>query len=35
MTARSFLAMIEHDPKSVATIYAAALAKNKNDKAAA
>jgi hypothetical protein len=35
MTARSFLAMIERDPKSVAAIYAAALEKNKEDAAAA
>jgi len=31
MMARSFLAMIEHDPKSVAAIYAAALEKDKED----
>jgi len=35
MTARSLLAMIEHDPKSVAAIYVAALAKDKKDAAAA
>ncbi len=35
MTAHSFLAMIEHDPKSVAAIYAAALEQNKEDAAAA
>ena len=34
MTARSFLTMIERDPKSVAAIYAAALAKDKEDAAA-
>ena len=33
MTARSLLAMIEHDPKAVAAIYAALLEKN-NDAAA-